>query len=247
MDELWQRFRTFWTPVLWGLGIFLAGLIVVHVITDDPEAGQIANKRAGSQLGNRVTPSTAQIKAAKQGADELSGRVAAGPKRIDQRRGADQVLRRPSRRRCAPRCPRGLPRDPAVRRDTAAAAQANARHHRSPTGWRSSGPERVLLRLKAAVVSELPPPATGVDVGRSSIKGRRQRRPPGPAPPARTRSSRRSWTRRFAKVRSVDAVTIQAEVLGSSAGETIASDGQDRLTATSGRSRPLNLLTDSAT
>ena len=37
MDELWQRFRGFWTPVLIGLGIFLLGLIVVHIVTDDPE------------------------------------------------------------------------------------------------------------------------------------------------------------------------------------------------------------------
>ena len=29
MDELWQRYRAFWTPVLWGVGVFLAGLIVV--------------------------------------------------------------------------------------------------------------------------------------------------------------------------------------------------------------------------
>ena len=37
MDELWQRYRTFWRPVLMGLGVFLLGLIVVHVITPDPE------------------------------------------------------------------------------------------------------------------------------------------------------------------------------------------------------------------
>ena len=38
MDELWQRYRSFWTPVLIGLGVFLVGLIVVHVVSDDPEA-----------------------------------------------------------------------------------------------------------------------------------------------------------------------------------------------------------------
>ena len=29
MDELWQRYRTFWTPVLIGLGVFLIGVIAV--------------------------------------------------------------------------------------------------------------------------------------------------------------------------------------------------------------------------
>ena len=37
MDELWQRYRTFWVPVLIGLGVFLLGVIVVHIITDDPD------------------------------------------------------------------------------------------------------------------------------------------------------------------------------------------------------------------
>ena len=36
MDELWQRYRTFWTPVLIGVGVFLAawalGGIVAFVI-----------------------------------------------------------------------------------------------------------------------------------------------------------------------------------------------------------------------
>jgi hypothetical protein len=37
MDELWQRYRSFFRPVLMGLGVFLLGLIVVHIITPDPE------------------------------------------------------------------------------------------------------------------------------------------------------------------------------------------------------------------
>ncbi len=37
MDELWQRYRTFWTPVLIGVGVFLVGVIVVHAVTKDPE------------------------------------------------------------------------------------------------------------------------------------------------------------------------------------------------------------------
>lgn len=47
MDELWQRYRTFWTPVLIGLGVFLVGVIVVHILSDDPEQGR--NRVIGAQ------------------------------------------------------------------------------------------------------------------------------------------------------------------------------------------------------
>ena len=40
MDELWQRYRTFWTPVLIGLGVFLVGVIAVHIMSDDPEVAR---------------------------------------------------------------------------------------------------------------------------------------------------------------------------------------------------------------
>jgi len=40
VDELWQRYRTFWTPVLIGLGVFLVGVIVVHILSDDPEVSK---------------------------------------------------------------------------------------------------------------------------------------------------------------------------------------------------------------
>ena len=47
MDELWQRYRSFWIPVLIGLGVFLIGLIAVHVISDDPE---VEGKRARDEF-----------------------------------------------------------------------------------------------------------------------------------------------------------------------------------------------------
>ena len=46
MDELWQRYRSFWRPVLFGLGVFLLGLIVVHIITPSPE--EAADEAAGA-------------------------------------------------------------------------------------------------------------------------------------------------------------------------------------------------------
>jgi hypothetical protein len=171
MDELWQRFRTFWTPVLWGVGIFLAGLIVVHVVTDDPEAAAKANENTAKQLKKRVTPSPAQIRAARTSADELSGRVAAWAKRIDQRRGLDQDPYEASvAQALRAALLRGTsPADPAAfDGDTAAAAQANARYQSLLTDrlalLKSQDPNVSFSRLKADVVSELALRANRADV-----------------------------------------------------------------------------------
>lgn len=52
MDEIWQRYRTFFRPVLMGLGVFLIGLIVVHIVTPDPEvAAAEANSAEGKLRG----------------------------------------------------------------------------------------------------------------------------------------------------------------------------------------------------
>lgn len=56
MDELWQRYRTFWTPVLIGLGVFLVGVIVVHILSDDPEQGQRAVRSAKKKLAAMQVP-----------------------------------------------------------------------------------------------------------------------------------------------------------------------------------------------
>jgi uncharacterized protein YgbK (DUF1537 family) len=171
MDELWQRFRTFWTPVLWGLGVFLAGLIAVHVATDDPEAGEAANKRAASILSSRVTPTSEQVAAARQRADELEARVADMAKRLDQRRGAggdpyeaavSQALRAAVLRGSSPADPQ------AFDGDAAAAAQADARY-RTLVADRlallsSQDPNVSFSRLKADVVSELALRANRADV-----------------------------------------------------------------------------------
>ena len=57
MDELWQRYRTFWTPVLIGLGVFLVGVIVVHIMSDDPEVGKQRVMGAQSKLKSMQAPS----------------------------------------------------------------------------------------------------------------------------------------------------------------------------------------------
>ena len=87
MDELWQRYRAFWIPVLYGVGAFLAGLIVVHIMTDDPEAGRTQNEGLAKTIAKRVAPSPGQIRGAKDNAETLAKRTEAWAKRLDQRHG----------------------------------------------------------------------------------------------------------------------------------------------------------------
>jgi hypothetical protein len=56
VDELWQRYRTFWTPLLIGLGVFLIGVIVVHIMSDDPDTERIRLSSEVSKLGNMRVP-----------------------------------------------------------------------------------------------------------------------------------------------------------------------------------------------
>jgi hypothetical protein len=60
MDELWQRYRTFWTPVLIGLGVFLVGVIVVHIMSDDPEVGMRRMNKAKKKLGDMKAPASSK-------------------------------------------------------------------------------------------------------------------------------------------------------------------------------------------
>ena len=84
MDELWQRYRTFWTPVLIGLGVFLVGVIAVHVMTDDPEelAGRLAREKRS--LGKKKKPSRAHIRAQVTNAEALKANVTDWSVRLDQ-------------------------------------------------------------------------------------------------------------------------------------------------------------------
>lgn len=56
MDELWQRYRTFWTPVLIGLGVFLVGVIVVHIMSDNPEQAERQVRANRKKLQNMKAP-----------------------------------------------------------------------------------------------------------------------------------------------------------------------------------------------
>ena len=90
MDELWQRYRTFWTPVLIGLGVFLVGVIVVHIMSDNPETAARAMKSSRKKLKNMQAPSPQkatilrdrgeQLRTDLQGADGNGGWAA----RLDQ-------------------------------------------------------------------------------------------------------------------------------------------------------------------
>lgn len=84
MDELWQRYRSFWIPVLIGLGVFLVGLIVVHIITDDPDAWGAKASSEARTLRKKVEPSGQKIKAIQYNEEELSNRVTDWAGRLDQ-------------------------------------------------------------------------------------------------------------------------------------------------------------------
>jgi len=171
MDELWQRYRGFFTPVLWGIGAFLAGLIVVHIVTDDPEAGVRSNSNAATTIKSKVAPNPTQIRAARESGDELERRVVAFARTLDQRHGdAEDMLESSLIQALQASVLRGSrPADPAAfDGDTAAAAQANARYQQlydeRLKGLRSEDPNVSYSRLKADVVQELLIRANRADV-----------------------------------------------------------------------------------
>ncbi len=171
MDELWQRYRGFWTPVLWGIGVFLAGLIVVHIVTDDPEAGVRSNSNAATAIKGKIAPNPAQIRAAKESGDELERRVLSHAKTLDQRHGdAEDALESFAMQALTASVLRGSrPADPAAfDGDSAATAQANARYQQllddRLKGLRSQDPNVSYSRLKADVVQELLIRANRADV-----------------------------------------------------------------------------------
>lgn len=71
MDELWQRYRTFWTPVLIGLGVFLVGVIVVHIMSDDPEVERGRVESAQRKLKKMEAPSSKKASTLRQRAEGL--------------------------------------------------------------------------------------------------------------------------------------------------------------------------------
>lgn len=102
MDELWQRYRTFWTPVLIGLGVFLIGVIAVHVVTEDPDALARRVQREANLLGAMQVPDPGaegrareRLQAFTQGVEAFSARLnqASGSPVEVVVRAADDALR----------------------------------------------------------------------------------------------------------------------------------------------------------
>ncbi len=179
MDELWQRFRAFWIPVLWGTAVFLVGLIVVHMASDDPDQGMTANDTASSQIKRRVAPTTAQIEAARSKAEAFGKSVTDLSKVLDERRGVEvDPYEAPVEQALRAAVMRGGEREGAdgpwhARRedfdgDADAARQAEARCQSlvkdRVTRLRSLDPNVSWSQLKADVVSELAQRANRADV-----------------------------------------------------------------------------------
>jgi hypothetical protein len=171
MDELWQRYRAFWTPVLWGIGAFLAGLIVVHILTNDPETGVKGNENKANALKRQVAPNATQIRVAKETTVELENRMASFAKLLDQRHGdAEDAITAYAQQALTAAILRGRhPADPAsFEGDTAQAALANTRYEELLTArlkaLQSQDPNVSFSRLKADVVQELAIRANRADV-----------------------------------------------------------------------------------
>jgi hypothetical protein len=171
VDELWQRYRAFWTPVLWGIGAFLAGLIVVHILTDDPEAGVRGNENQARTIKQKVAPTATQIKVAKESTEELERRVTAFAKLLDQRHGdgEDAIAAYVDQALTAAILRGKSPADPAsFDGDTAAAAQANERFRQLRDdrlkSLQTQDPNVSFSRIKADVVQELAIRANRADV-----------------------------------------------------------------------------------
>ncbi|MCA9314311.1 MAG: hypothetical protein H6826_08290 [Planctomycetes bacterium] len=92
MDELWQRYRTFWTPVLIGVGVFLVGIIAVHIITKDPEAqkrGLIADQ---SSLRGMKRPERGVAEQLRKLTGDLDAQATSWATRLDTSRSAGEQL-----------------------------------------------------------------------------------------------------------------------------------------------------------
>jgi hypothetical protein len=171
VDELWQRHRTFWTPVLWGVGVFLAGLIVVSILTDDPETGIAANDTLYGKVSKKIVPTSGQLAAVRDGAKTLKARVDDFAARLDQRHGdgedaeaaaVAQMLRAAIARG-------SVPADPsAFDGDEAAAAAATAKYQQLYADrmqlLKTVDPNVSFSRLQADVQQELAVRANRADV-----------------------------------------------------------------------------------
>lgn len=184
MDELWQRYRTFWTPVLIGLGVFLVGVIVVHVMSDDPEEAKREVRSNRKRLQAMKAPEPSKARVLRERGDTLREDLLGnerGPgwaERIDQVGGdskntvaiaAEQALRA-AIVRGAPEAIASKPKDLADRFDgDAVAAEKAYRRFRQLVEQhtemlRSGDPNVAFSRLLSDVWSELRIRANRADV-----------------------------------------------------------------------------------
>jgi hypothetical protein len=171
VDELWQRYRTFWVPVLYGVGAFLAGLIVVHIVTSDPEVGVSQNESKVRVIKGFTAPSETQIKGAKKNIEALKAQLDAKARVLDQRHGdGDDPIDAFTKQALRAALLRGSePADPErFDGDATAASQASARYTQmladSVSRLRNQDPNVAFSRLRADVVGELSIRANRADV-----------------------------------------------------------------------------------
>jgi hypothetical protein len=171
VDELWQRYRTFWTPVLWGVGVFLAGLTVVGILTDDPAVGISQNASLYERVKKKIVPSRAQQVAVAESAKALKARVEDFAGRLDQRHGeSEDVDAAAVAQMLRAAIGRGsIPADPAAfDGDDAAATAATERYKQlfadRMTLLKTVDPNVSFSRLQADVTQELQIRANRADV-----------------------------------------------------------------------------------
>lgn len=84
MDELWQRYRTFWTPILIGLGVFLVGVIAVHVVTDDPDELEARVRSEERALARMEVPDRNALRRGRERLEKIQTNVKDWSARLNQ-------------------------------------------------------------------------------------------------------------------------------------------------------------------
>lgn len=92
MDELWQRYRTFWTPVLIGVGVFLVGVIGVHIASKDPDRQKALMSREQGILRQMKRPERGIAQRLKERTASLEAQVDGWAQRLDTTRSAGDRL-----------------------------------------------------------------------------------------------------------------------------------------------------------
>jgi hypothetical protein len=168
VDELWQRYRTFWTPVLIGLGVFLVGVIVVFIVNDDPEDVKRGVDAEGRKVTRMVQPSGPQINATKENAEARRARVQRLAARLDQTGLGKDPLEVAVAQALTAAVLRGGGGPDAFDGDAGAAASARARYERMLRErvdlLRTGDPNVGFGRLRDEVWSELRVRANRADV-----------------------------------------------------------------------------------